>query len=309
MASGLPAINPGTVLIHIEGEAKLPVNEQRSALDAVVTSEYFTAVGLPPLRGRTFTEADDANTPSVVIVNQEFVRRYFQGRNPLGKRIQPDIKGAVPTWSEIVGVVSNVKSYSEETRVDPEIYESFLQRPVSDFSVLLLSKVEPNSLSSALRRTVAQLDPELPLVGVMSMESVIERQRNGNPLFIRLLSTFAILALMLAAIGIYGVVAYSVTQRTHEIGVRIALGAKNSDISRMILREGFKMAAIGSTLGLLLALPLPRLFDAIFEGLHFGAPELYLAALAAILVIMAFATYVPARRATQIDANIALRDQ
>lgn len=309
VASGLPAINPGTVLIHIEGESKLAANEQRSALDAVVTSEYFHAVGLPPLRGRTFTETDGANAPRVVLVNQEFVRRYFQGHDPLGKRIQLDIKGSAPNWSEIVGVVSNVKSYSEETRVDPEVYESFLQRPVASFSVLLRSNLDPNTLSSALRRAFAQLDPELPLTRVMSMENVIERERNGNPLFIRLLSTFALLALILAAIGIYGLIAYSVGQRTHEIGIRIALGAKKSDILQMILREGFKMAAIGSTLGLVMALPLPRLFDAIFEGLHFGAPELYLVVLAAILMVTAFATYVPARRATQIDPNVALRDQ
>lgn len=309
VASGLPAVNPGTILIHIEGQPKLPAKEQRSALDVVVTSDYFAAVGLPLLRGRTFAETDDANTPRVVLVNQEFVRRYFQGHDPMGKRIQLDVKGATPTWGEIVGVVSNVKSYSEETRIDPEIYESFRQRPVSSFSVLLRSDVEPAGLSSALRRAVAQLDPELPLARVMSMKAVIERQRNGNPLFIRLLGTFALLALVLAAIGIYGLVAYSVSQRTHEIGIRVALGAKKSDILRMILKEGFKMAAIGSTLGLIMALPLPRVFDAMFEGLHFGAPELYLVVLATILMVTIFATYVPARRAMRIDPNIALRDQ
>ena len=309
VASGLPAINPSTFLIDIEGASKRPANEQRSALDAVVTSEYFAAVGLPPLRGRTFTETDGANAPRVVLVNQEFVRRYFQDHNPLGKRIKLDIKESEPTWSEIVGVVSNIKSYSEETRVDPEVYEPFLQRPVSSFSVLLRSSVEPNSLSSALRHAVAQLDPELPLTGVITMETMIERQRNGNPLFIRLLGTFALLALIPAAIGIYGLVAYSVSQRTHEIGIRIALGAKRSDILRMILREGFKMAAIGSILGLVMALPLPKLFDAIFEGIHFGAPELYFVVLGAILIVTLFAIYVPAWRATQIDANVALRDQ
>ena len=309
IASALPATNPGSVPIHIEGEPKLAASEQRSALDVVVSSEYFAAVGLPPVRGRTFTETDGANAPRVVLVNQEFVRRYFQGRDPLGKQIQLDIKGAAPTWSEIVGVVNNVKTYSEETAVDPEVYESFLQRPVSSFSILLRSNAEPNSLSSALRQAVAQLDRELPLARVMSMETVIERQRNGNPLFIRLLGTFALLALVLAAIGIYGLVAYSVSQRTHEIGVRIALGANKSDILRMVLREGFKMAAIGSTLGLLMALPLPRLFDAIFVGGHFSAPELYFVVLAAILVVTTFAIYVPARRATQIDPNVALRDQ
>jgi putative ABC transport system permease protein len=309
VASGLPATNLETVPIHIKGEPKLTTNEQRSALDAVITAEYFHAVGLPPLRGRTFTETDDAKAPRVVLVNEEFVHRYFEHQDPLGKQIQLDIKGAAPTWSEIVGVIGNVNSYSEDSRVDPEIYESFLQRPISSFSVLLRSNVEPNSLSSGLRHAVAQLDVELPLARVMSMETVIERQRNGNPLFIRLLGTFALLALILAAIGIYGLIAYSVSQRTHEIGVRIALGAKESDILRMILRGGFKMAAIGSTLGLVMALPLPRFFDAIFEGLHFGAPELYLVVLAAILMMTTFATYVPARRATQIDPNVALRDQ
>ncbi len=309
IASALPATSPYTVPVHIEGEPKLSANEQHSALDAVVTTEYFHAVGLPPLRGRTFTETDDAKAPRVVLVNEQFVHRYFEHQDPLGKQIELDIRGAAPTWSEIVGVVSNVKSYSEGTRVDPEVYESFLQRPVASFSVLLRSNLEPNSLISPLRHVVAHLDAELPLARVMSMDTVIERQRAGNPLFTRLLSTFALLALILAGIGIYGLVAYSVSQRTHEIGVRVALGAKRSDILHMILRGGFKMAAIGSALGLVMALPLPRLFDAIFVGLHFGAPELYLIVLAAILIVTTFAVYVPARRATQIDPNVALRDQ
>ncbi len=311
VASDLPATNPGTVPIHVKGQPKLLANEQRSALDAVVTAEYFRAVGLPALRGRTFAETDDAKAPRVVLVNEEFVRRYFEHQDPLGKQIQLEIRGAAPSWSEIVGVVGNVKSYSEDARVDPEVYESFLQRPVSSFAILLRSNFEPKSLSSALRHAVAQLDVELPLSRVMTMETVIERQRSGNPLFTRLLGTFALLALLLAAIGIYGLAAYSVSQRTHEIGVRIALGAKRSDISRMVLREGLKMAAIGSALGLVMALPLPRLFDAMFEGskLEFGAPGLYPVVLAALLLVTTFAIYVPARRATQIDPNIALRDQ
>jgi putative ABC transport system permease protein len=309
VASDLPATNPNTVTIHIEGELKLPANEQRSALDAVVTPDYFNALGIPLLRGRTFIETDDPKAPRVVLVNQEFVRRYFDRQDPLGKRIQADEKEAKSTWSEIVGVVSNVKSYSEDTRVDPEIYESYLQRPLPSFSFVVRSNVQPNDLISVLRHTVAQLDAELPLANVMSMDSVIEHQRNGNPLFIRLLGTFALLALLLAAIGIYGLIAYSVSQRTHEISIRIALGAGGSDILWMMLREGLKMVAIGLALGLAMALPLPRLLDAIFEGLHFGAPGLYLAVSAAILMVTAFATYIPARRATHVDPNVALRDK
>jgi len=307
--SELPAINPNTVPIHMESDPKLPANEQRSALDAVVTPDYFNAVGIPLLRGRAFKETDDAKAPRVVLVNLEFVRRYFEHQDPLGKRIQPDEKGAVPAWSEIVGVVSNVKSYSGDTRIDPEIYQSFLQRPLSSFSVLLRSKVPPTTLIPDLRHAVAQLDGELPLARVMSMETVIDHERGGSSLFSRLLGAFALLALILATIGIYGLIAYSVSQRAHEIGIRIALGAARSDILWMILREGLKMAAIGSALGMIMALPLPRLFNAIFEGLHFGAPGVYVVVLAAILMVATFATYVPARRATHVDPSTTLRDQ
>src|SRR6185312_2475869 len=146
IASDLPATYLPSVPISIKGEQELPTNEQRSALDAVVTTDYFRTFGIPVLRGRTFTEADDANASRVLLVSQEFVHRYLQGRDPLGARIKLDFKGAVPGWSEIVGVVSDVKSYSEETRVDPEVYESFSQRPVQSFSVVLRTDGEPNGL-------------------------------------------------------------------------------------------------------------------------------------------------------------------
>jgi putative ABC transport system permease protein len=181
---------------------------------------------------------------------------------------------------------------------------------VASFSVMLRSTVDPNSLMPALRHVVAGLDSELPLLRVMSMDGVIEIQRNGNPLFSRLLATFAILALILSAIGIYGLIAYSVGQRTHEIGIRLALGAKQSDISRMILRQGFKVAAVGLAIGFTMALPLPKLFDSIFQGLiPFGAPVIYPIVLAVMLMVVFCATLGPARRATRVDATRALRNE
>ncbi len=309
IASYLPATSGDSVPIHIKGEGELPANQERSAMDAVVTPSYFHAAGIPVLRGRTFTEMDDANAARVVLVSQEFVHRHLQDRDPLGRQVQLQIKGAAPMWSEIVGVVGDVKSYSEETRVDPEIYESFFQRPVGSFSVMLRSNLEPDSLAPALRQAVAHLDVELALARVMSMRTVLDRQRNGNPFFERVLGSFALLALILAAIGIYGLIAYSVGQRNQEIGIRIALGAKGSDILRMILKEGFKMAAIGSTIGFVVAVPLPRLFDAMFMGLHFSAPELYPIVLAAMLMVTAFATYIPARGAAQVSPTAALRSE
>src|SRR4029077_12590430 len=203
----------------------------------------------------------------------------------------------------------NVKTYSEDTHDDPEVYEPFLQRPVSSFSLMILANSDPNSLASALRNAIAQVDPELPLARVMSLSPGIERQKAGNPFFTRGLASFAVLALILAAIGIYGLIAYSVGQRTHEIGIRIAMGAGTPNVMRMILWEGMKMTEIGPPIGLVLALPLPKLFGAIFYGLKVGEPRLCVIVPLAILAVATLATYVPARRATRVDPMTALRQE
>ncbi len=208
-----------------------------------------------------------------------------------------------------MGVVSDVKSYSEDPRIEPEVYEAYQQRPVASISLMLRSTVEPKSLATSLRQVLAKIDPELPLLRVMSMDDVIQVQRNGNPFFTKLLGTFAVLALILSAIGIYGLIAYSVGQRTHEIGIRLALGAKASDISRMILREGLKVAGIGSAIGFALALPLPKLFESIFQGLVLSEPEVYPLVMVVMLLVAFCATFGPARRATHVDPTSALRNE
>jgi putative ABC transport system permease protein len=285
LASNLPASNFGSVPIHIKGQQESRLNERRTA--------------------------DDATAPRVVLVNQEFVHKYFQDHDPVGKQIQLDIAEAPSAWSEIVGVVGNVRSFSLDSVDEPQVYEFYVQRPVASFSVMLRSAVDPTSLTPALRQVVAQLDSELPLLRVRSMDGVIEAQRGGNPLFTRLLATFAMLALILSAIGIYGLIAYSVGQRTHEIGIRVALGAKPSDISRMILRQGFKVAAVGLAIGFAIALPLPKVFDSMFQGglVHFRAPIIYPIVLAVMLMVVLCATLGPAQRATRVDATTALRNE
>ena len=306
-ASELPASGPDSVSLKIQGQPDPPANRQRTALDVVVTTDYFRTAAIPLQRGRGFTQADTSTSPRVVLVNQEFVRRYLANQEPIGKQIALNSSGAAPEWSQIVGVVGNVKTYSADTHDDPEVYEPFLQRPIASFSLMLRVSSDPNTLASALRRTVAQLDPELPLFRLMSMPAVIHRQSGGDSFFGPVLGSFAVLALVLAAIGIYGLIAYSVGRRTREIGIRMAVGAKSNDVLGMILREGTKMAAIGTGIGLAMALPLPRVFDSIFYELHVREPRLYFLVPAAIFLTAAFATYIPARRAAKVDPMVALR--
>jgi putative ABC transport system permease protein len=307
--SDLPATGPDSVTLRIKGQPDLPANQRLSATDTVVTADYFRAAGIPLLRGRTFTEMDNATAPQVVVVNQEFVHRFLDDQEPLGQQVRLDLSAGPQEWSQIVGVVGNVKTYSEETRDDPEIYEPYFQRPLSSLSLMVRTASDPSTLTSALRNAVAQVDAELPLARVVTMPALIERQRGGDSLFIRMLGSFALLALILAAIGIYGLVAYSVGQRTHEIGIRMALGARSPDVLRMVLWEGLRMSAIGVFIGLTMALPLPKIFEAMFDGLQLREPRLYFIVPMAMVMVAILATYVPARRATRVDPMSALRQE
>jgi putative ABC transport system permease protein len=309
VGSDLPSTGPGSVTIHIKGQAEAKGIEQRTALDTVVSSAYFDTAGIPVLRGRGLAESDNAGAPRVMVVNQQFAQKYFPGEDPLGKQMVLDIPGTAAVTCAIVGVVADVKTYSEDPRVQPQMYESYLQRPVTGFSIMVRSSADPGSVATGVRQAVSRLDPELPLQRLISMDGVIDLQRAGNPLFSKMLATFAALALVLAAIGIYGLIAYSVGQRSHEFGIRLALGAKASDISRMVLRDGLKVAVVGCAIGFALALPLPKVFESIFQGLLVSSPAVYPLVLVVMLLVVAAATLGPARRAMRVDPTSALRNE
>jgi len=307
--SDLPATDPDSVSFSIQGQVEQPSSQPLSTLDSVVSAEYFRTAGIPVLKGRAFTEGDDATAPKVVVVSQEFVRRHLRDQEALGRHIRLEVSGGTGEWSEIVGVVGDVRTYSEASRFDPEVYEPMLQRPLPSFLLMVRTTREPSSLAPDLRSAVGQVDEELPLDRVMSMPAVIDKQKRGDKLVAMMLGIFAALALILAAIGIYALIAYSVRQRTREIGIRMALGAARGDVLRIILRDALKMTAIGAAIGLVPALPLPRIFEASFFDLHLQEPRLYLFVPAVIFAVAMLATYFPARRATRVDPMTALRHE
>jgi predicted permease len=307
ISSDLPATLTGTTPLHIDGQSESPTDQGLTVFDSVVTPDYFRVAGISLLRGRIFTDMDDARSPRVVLVNQKFVDRYLHGQEPMGKRVRLDAKEASSRWSQIIGVVGNVKTYSETTSDDPAIYEAFAQRSLPSFFLMLRARSDPSRLASAVRNSVAQMDAELPLAQVMTMTAVIDRQKGGTPFFVTVLATFALLAMVLSAIGIYGLIAYSVDQRSHEIGIRMALGARRQDVLRMVLREGVKMTLIGGAIGLVMSLPLPKVFAAIFYDLHVAEPRIYILVPITILMVAVLATYIPAQRAARLEPTTALR--
>lgn len=309
VTSDLPASGTGTVTVRIQGQPELPAGQVLTAADFVVTPDFFRTTGMTVLRGRSFTEQDNAAAPRVIIVNQKFADRYLAGQNPIGKQIHIEVTGASTGWSQIVGVVNNVKRYAETRAEDPNVYEAFPQRPTSGFALMVRATGEPNSLIGPLRNAVAQVDSELPLSHLMSMSAVIDRQTGGDTFFSRALAAFALLALVLAAIGIYGLISYSVGQRTYEIGIRMAMGARSQDILQMIFRQGVRMALIGGAIGLAMAIPLPKVFDAILIDANVHEPILYFAVPILILAVAIVATYIPARWAARVDPMNALRQE
>ena len=306
VSSDLPANGPGSVTFLVQGQPE-PENQRPTTLDVVVTPDYFRTAGIPLLRGRTFAETDNARAPSVVVVSQEFVHRFLKGQEPLGRQIRLDVVGATPRWSEIVGVVADVKTFFEGVREDPAVYEAFLQRPVSSFSLMLRTTSDPGAFTSAMRGAMAQVDGDLPLDRVMSMAAVIERQEQGDSFFSQVLGSFAILALLLSSIGIYGLIAYSVGQRTHEIGIRMALGARPSQVLGLVLRECTRPMLLGIAIGITLSAAVSRLLSAMLFGLN-PMDAISFAGVSVLLVVVAlFASWLPARRATRVDPMVALR--
>ncbi len=320
------SVLPGVEQASIAGNDTLPMNsgrnyslftidgrvtesDQKPTADiAVVDTRYFNVMEVPLIAGRNFTDADTGTTQTVAVIDQTLARRYWPDQNPVGQHIKFGF-GAGLKGVSIIGVAGDVRSDGFDAPSVPHIYVPMGQFAPVNAVVFLRSPMGAEELGEAVRQEVEKVDPNIPVHSISSMNQIIARSVADRRFALELLGVFAAVALLLAAIGIYGVMAYSFSQRTHEVGIRIALGAQRLDILRMALAEGMQLIVIGLASGIVGAAIVTRLFRSMLFGVQPADPITYVSVAGILAVVALFACYIPAQRATRVDPLVALREE
>jgi putative ABC transport system permease protein len=303
----LPLQGGNTTRVNVEGDPIPPAGQETEANTRVVDETYFQTLGVPLAAGRMFDDRDKVNAPPVVIIGKTFADRIFAGRDPIGQKLVYAGGQAPPIT--VVGVVGDVKIGGLDDAIRPVIYYPFRQNPNPGTNLVIRTSGDPTTLAAAIRNEARTLEPDVAIFNVRAMEQIIS---NSPAAFMRrfpalLISIFAGVALQLASIGIYGVVSYSVSQQTHYIGVRMALGAQASDILKMVLKQGLTLALGGMALGVVAAFGLTRLLQSLLFEVGATDKATFGLVLGTLFVVALLACYIPARRATKVDPLVALR--
>jgi putative ABC transport system permease protein len=268
-------------------------------------------LGIPVLKGRAFTERDTADSPGVVIISESLARRAWPNQDPIGKRMNIGFGGE--TWREVVGVVSDVKQQEIGEPSSASLYQPFLQVAdqrrwfLGDMTFVVRTAAEPQTFAATLRSELASIDNDLPLYNVKILNDVVREQFTDPAFYTLLLGSFSVLALVLAAAGIYGVVSYATTQRTHEIGIRMALGARSGDVLRLVIRQGMNLIVLGIAIGIVGAFALTRVLSAFLYQVTVTDPATFVGISLLLAFVALVACYIPARRAARVDPLVALR--
>jgi putative ABC transport system permease protein len=307
--NGVPLLDqskPG--VFTIEDQPAIDANLPRTKF-TTVSADYFRVLGTPLTRGRFLAASDDEKALRVALVDEAFAGRFFPNSDPIGRHVKPGPRESKAPWITIEGVVGNIKSDGVDQPDQPHLYLPILQNPGYAMALYVRTESDPGALTQALRQQVQAVDPNLPLFGERTMDDLVSASLAQRRFAMQVVGVFGVLALLLAGIGIYGVMAYSVTQRTREIGIRLALGASTASIFRWLLKQGLRLTLIGAGVGLVAALSLTRLLRGLLFGIAptdvitYGGLTLLLAGVALL------ACYIPARRATKVDPLIALRSE
>lgn len=290
--------------VAVVGRPVPPMSERSNANRHLVSPRYFTTLGIPLRAGRDFDERDSSKVPHVVIINEAFAKKHFPNEDPLGRTL---ITGMGQLPSQIVGVVADVHSTNLNTPPEPDYFLPALQRPENFTNLLVRTEGDPAGAVSLLRAAIKEIDPDLPLLNPQPLTALIAQNVANRKLAMFLLAGFAGLALLLASIGVYSVMAYLVAQRTAEIGIRMALGASPENVMAMVLKQGLRLALVGVGVGLGVSLGVTRLMQQALFGVQPHDPLIYAGLSLTILVVAALACWLPARRATKVDPLTALR--
>jgi putative ABC transport system permease protein len=304
--SDLPLVEGGIFAFIIEGRASASAQDDPDAVWRAINPDYFRTMGMQLLRGREFTEHDQLGAVEVIVINETMAASFWPGEDPIGKRIQIYDSQPMP-WREIVGVVNDTKEAGLGAPTRPEIYVPFSQRPRTAMTLIAHTAAGPEQLAGAMRAAVQAVDPEQPVYRVSTMEQFFSAQVAVPRATMFLMGALAVAALILAAVGIYGVMAYAVTQQTHEIGIRTALGATQRDVLRLVVGQGMTLTLIGVAIGLAGAFALTRLMTSLLFGVSATDPATFTVIALLLTGVALFACYIPARRATKVDPLAALR--
>ncbi|HST19532.1 MAG TPA: ABC transporter permease [Blastocatellia bacterium] len=298
--------NTGT--LQIEGQPVPPPDERTEFNIRTISPNYFSVMGIPLVKGRFFTERDNNDRPRMLVINQTMADRVFPDGNALGRRVMFTFDRMKRPW-EIIGIVGDENVTSLDVKITPIVYSSYLQDSSSQFNVVVRTTTDPSTLISAVRSEVRALDSDLPVSAETTMEQLIS---NSPSTFLRrypafLIGAFAIASLCLAMLGIYGVISYSVSERTHEIGIRMALGAGRKDVLKLVVGQSMLLAGVGIALGIVGALALTRIMASLLYGVSATDPQTFIVTSLVLTGVALGACFVPARRATKVDPMVALR--
>ena len=300
----LKLISEGQFLFTVEGR---DVQSDHSTVveRSSVSPDYFHLLGIPLLRGRLFNELDNDNTPQVAVVNQAMAQSYWRNEDPLGKRFKAAKAGA--PWIAVVGVIANARTQSLAQADAPQIYLDLYQTGAKRLAILLRGHLRTAAVADEVREQVQSLDPTLPVSGAQTLNETVSASRSQRRFSMEMVGLFALTALLLAGLGIYGVISYLVSERTHEIGIRLALGASRSNILRIVLRQGLGLAIAGAALGLACALIVSHLMASLLYGVRPTDPLTFAGVAFLFIGVAVLACYLPARRAMKVDPMVALR--
>jgi putative ABC transport system permease protein len=308
-ANMIPLDGNGTDrLIDIEGYIPRDTSDMPDAQNRQATPGWFTAMGIPLVRGRLIERSDNEKAARVVVVNEEFAKRFFPNGDPIGKRIRLGKLTAEFPWATIVGIVGDVRGFALDEPPEPTMYWPVAQiRATPSLAIVVRTESEPAALAPAVRDAIREIDQTQPIYDMQPLDQLVAKSLGQRRFTLTLMVLFGVIALVLSAIGIYGVMAFAVTQRTQEIGIRMALGARATDVLKMVVGSGMFLAVIGVAVGLIGAFALTRLMASLLFGVSPTDLMTFGLVTAGLLIVALLACYIPARRATKVDPLVALR--